>query len=145
MQHLTGLHLIFLLIILLTFELTGISSYSKLTRNPLYYIYKFILHHRLHNNVYMDTYCMLLQNVTKLWPFFTYNIDVGEKLSLAMALLNLVLRPITILVLGRIYADRMGNGFSTRFGNLFNGKLVWYIKYCPFSYYTIGMYIYLQS
>lgn len=40
-----------------------------------------------------------------------------------MALMNLALRPISVVMLGRICADRMGSddGFPRTFGNLFGG------------------------
>uniref|UniRef100_A0A1B6M401 Type-1 angiotensin II receptor-associated protein n=1 Tax=Graphocephala atropunctata TaxID=36148 RepID=A0A1B6M401_9HEMI len=52
------------------------------------------------------------------------SIYTTEKFSVFMALLNLVLRPISVVLLGRICADRMGvdDGFPTRFGNLFGGN-----------------------
>lgn len=56
---------------------------------------------------------------------FLYSLltDIAEKFSVAMALLNLALRPISVVMLGRICADRMGSddGFPRSFGNLFGG------------------------
>lgn len=60
--------------------------------------------------------------VIKLF-FYSLLPDVAEKFSVAMALLNLALRPISVVMLGRICADRMGSddGFPRTFGNLFGG------------------------
>lgn len=58
--------------------------------------------------------------------FYSLATDIAEKFSVAMALLNLALRPISVVMLGRICADRMGSddGFPRTFGNLFGGMFI---------------------
>lgn len=47
--------------------------------------------------------------------------SLGDKFSVGMAIVNLVFRPISVLILGKICAERMGldTSFPTRFSNLF--------------------------
>ncbi|XP_054265960.1 type-1 angiotensin II receptor-associated protein isoform X1 [Macrosteles quadrilineatus] len=72
---------------------------------------------------------MVIDGVSVLLDIFavgmnTPSVYAGEKFSVAMALLNLALRPITVVLLGRVCADRMGldDGFPARFGNLFGER-----------------------
>lgn len=81
--------------------------------------------------VIVYTYCIVYGTLSvgilyvskKLNYSFTIFTDIAEKFSVAMALLNLALRPISVVMLSRISADRMGSddGFPRTFGNLFGG------------------------
>lgn len=59
-----------------------------------------------------------------LWFFFFF-VAFGERFSVSMAILNLVYRPVSVIMMGKVCAERMGlnNGFPVRFGNLF-GKII---------------------
>lgn len=63
-----------------------------------------------------------------------------------MALMNLALRPISVVMLGRICADRMGSddGFPRTFGNLFGGMylvfLTQFYKLIQLLYFKILFY-----
>jgi len=69
---------------------------------------------------------MIIDGVSVVLDIFAIGMNspsvyAGEKFTVAMALLNLALRPITVVMLGRICADRIGlddRGPAT-FGNLF--------------------------